>query len=81
MAKIFNAIAEKNPAIDSGDGKITTAKLRSFMNTINGAYGSRVFAKNPDFTIFGRGGVPWLPIVDRNNPQGKYDEDYVLAPQ
>jgi len=82
MAKIFNAMAEKSSAIDpNGDGKITAKELRVFMNTINGSYGSRVHAKSGDFTMFGKSGVPLLPIVDRNNPQGKYPEDYVFPPR
>lgn len=82
MAKIFNAIAEKSNTIDPNkDEKITAAELRTFMNAINSSYGNRIHAKNSDFTIFGKTGVPWLPIIDRNNPQGKYTEEYVLLPQ
>lgn len=82
MAKIFNAMADKSSSLDAnGDGKITAAELRSFMNTINGAYGSRVHAKSPDYVVFGRGGMPVLPIVDRNGPQGRYPDDYVFPPR
>lgn len=82
MAKVFNAMAEKSSAIDpNGDGRITAAELRTFMNTINGSYGSRVFAKDSSEVLFGRFGVPFLPIVDRNGPQGRYAEDYVFLPQ
>ena len=82
MAKIFNAMAEKSSAIDpNGDGKIAATELRAFMNAINGSYGSRVHAKSGDFMIFGKSSVPFLRIVDRNNPQGKYPEEYVFLPQ
>lgn len=78
MEKIFMTMAENMPKIDTNnDEKISASELRTFMNTINPAYGSRVFAKE-DKPIFGKPGVPWLPIVDRNNPQGKYEEGYVF---
>jgi hypothetical protein len=82
MAKIFDAMASNSSNLDAnGDGKITAAELRTFMNTINGSYGSRVHARSPDFVIFGKMGVPFLPIVDRNGPQGRYEEDYVFLPR
>jgi hypothetical protein len=82
MAKIFDAMAKKSNLIDpNGDGKITADELRKFMNTIDPSYGNRIHAKNSNTVIFGSGGVPWLPIVDRNGPQGQYPEDYVFPPQ
>lgn len=82
MAKIFDAMASHSTSLDAnGDGKITAAELRTFMNAINGAYGSRVHARGPDMVIFGKAGVPFLPIVDRNGPQGRYEEDYVFLPR
>jgi hypothetical protein len=82
MEKIFNAIAEGNKSIDANeDGKISTKELRNFMNTIDKNYGNRVHAKTPEFVIFGNSGVHWLPIIDKNNKQVEYNEDYVLMPE
>ena len=82
MSKIFLSMADKSNTTDpNGDGKITAAELRGFMNTINESYGSRVHAKNNNYVIFGKQGVPRLPIVDRNSLQGKYPDDYVFPPE
>jgi hypothetical protein len=77
MEKIFLAIADKSPAIDPNkDGKITAAELRTFM----GNNGQRIYANSPEYTIFGKTGIPVLPIVDRNNHQKKYEEEYIFGP-
>lgn len=82
MEKIFVAMAEKNKQLDpEGNGIITAAKLSSFLNGVSSGMGSRVFATSQNFRIFGKRTVPKLPIIDRNNQQGKYDEEYILLPE
>lgn len=82
MEKVFVAMAEKSTKIDpDGNGIITAAKLSSFLNGVSSGMGSRVFSVNQNFRIFGKRTVPKLPIIDRNNQQGKYDEEYILLPE
>lgn len=80
MAKVFNALAERSTAIDPNkDSKVTLKEFRTFMETINPSYGKRTHAKSLETVVFGRQ-IPYIPIVDRNGKQNKYDEDYILLP-
>lgn len=82
MEKVFLAMAEKSPNIDpDGTGIITAAKLSSFLNGVSSGMGSRVFAIDRNFRIFGKRTAPPIPIIDRNNEQGKYNEEYILLPE
>lgn len=82
MEKVFVAMAEKSKQLDPEEnGIITAAKLSSFLNGVSSGMGSRVFATSQNFRIFGKRTVPKLPIIDRNNQQGKYDEEYILLPE
>lgn len=76
MEKVFLALAEKSNAIDpNGDNVITAAELKNFL----GKRGDYLYTSSPDYVIFGQRRII-LPIVDRNNPQGHYDEEYVPFP-
>lgn len=84
MEKVFNAIAEKDKNIDPNqDNVITAEELSNFLK--NSSYraaqdiSSRVIAVNINYAIFGRKNLD-IPVIDRNNPQSKYPEDYVPVP-
>lgn len=84
MEKVFNALAEKDKNIDPNqDNVITAEELSNFLK--NSSYraaqdiSSRVIAVNINFAIFGRRSLD-IPVIDRNNPQSKYPEDYVPFP-
>jgi hypothetical protein len=84
MEKVFNALAEKNKSIDPNqDSVITAEELTNFLK--NCEYraaqdiSSRVIAVNINFAIFGRRSLD-IPVVDKNNPQKKYPDDYVPFP-
>jgi len=82
MERVFMAIADKSTKIDPDrNGTITATELSSFLNGVSFGMGSRVFAINQNLRIFGKRILPKLPIVDRNNQQGKYDEEYILIPE
>lgn len=81
MRKLFLAMTSGNIILDPNkDGQITNNDLKQFMNTIDSSYGSRIHAVNSSYIVFGKFRVPYLPIVDRNNPQGKYGYNYVMSP-
>lgn len=75
MEKVFMAMADESNSLDkNSDGRISASELASFLGT------DRVFAANDDWAIFGKPWVPFFPVIDRNNNQGTYDEDYILMP-
>jgi hypothetical protein len=84
MEKVFNALATKDKSIDPNqDNVITAEELSNFLK--NCGYRSaqdisgRVLAININYAIFGRRSLD-VPVIDRNNSQGKYDDDYVPMP-
>lgn len=89
MKKVFNAMANKSREIDpNGDEMITAGEFRGFLNKHipNGSFpsgrrGDLFFARSDDEPIFGA--MPLarkIPIVDRDNPQGEYERDYIAIP-
>lgn len=80
MEKLFVALARKNTDLDPDGRGVTARRLGSFLQRLGYGIGSRVFSKNEDFKIFGKRIAPQIPIIDINNRQGKYDEDYILLP-
>lgn len=80
MEKLFVALADKNTDLDPDGRGVTTRRLSSFLRSLGYGIGSRVFSKNEEFKVFGKRVAPQIPIIDINNKQGKYDEDYVLLP-
>lgn len=83
MEKVFMALAQKNRTIDpNGDGVITAGELKDFLNGIDRRRrGDLFFSRSADEPVFGlRQMNHVLPIIDRNNPQGKYQEDYIPFP-
>lgn len=84
MEKVFNALAEKDKSIDPNqDNVITAEELSNFLKNCNYRaaqdISSRVIAINVNYAIFGRRSLD-IPVVDRNNPQSKYPDDYVPFP-
>lgn len=83
MEKVFMALAQKSRDIDpNGDGVITAGELKNFLNTIDRRRrGDLFFARDADEPIFGLRQMNYLlPIIDRNGPQGRYEEDYIPVP-
>lgn len=85
MEAVFVAMAEKNIELDANkDDVVTAGELRDFMTKRFGAKrGALIYAKSADEPIFGlvAGLANQIPIVDRNNPQGKYPRNYIPIPQ
>jgi hypothetical protein len=89
MQKVFTALADKSREIDpDGDEVITAGELRKFLNKHvpsgsfpSGHRGDLLFARSDDEPIFGAIGLARrIPIVDRDNPQGQYERDYIALP-
>jgi len=81
LQQLFVALAENSPSINPNRGNTITADdLRGFLLSINSGIDKLVFARSGDTVIFGVGGFPHVPIVDENNPQGTYPDDYVTVP-
>lgn len=83
MEKVFIAMANKDSKLDSNqDDAIVAKELAVFLESVDRGRGQLVYARSPDERLFGPGGIARkIPIVDHNNPQGKYPEDYVPFPQ
>lgn len=80
MEKLFLAIAEKSKSIDpNGDNIITATEMKNFLNEDGRKRGDLLFTQSLNFPVFGGSRIN-LPVRDRNNPQGKYQEDYILFP-
>lgn len=89
MQKVFTALAEKSPKIDpNGDEIVTAGELKQFLNEAvpsgsfpSGRRGDLLFARSDDEPIFGAIGLARrIPIIDRDNPQGEYERDYIAIP-
>lgn len=80
MGKVFLGMAEGK--VDTNqDGNITAEELSDFLNTCDSRKrGELLFARSRDEQIFGLLYRIILPVVDRNNPQGVYPDDYFLIP-
>lgn len=85
MQEVFVAMAEKSVELDADQDEVVTAgELGAFMTKRFGAKrGGLIYARSQDEPIFGLvGGLAnQIPIVDRNNPQGKYPRDYISIPR
>jgi hypothetical protein len=89
MRIVFNAMANKSPDIDpNGDEVITAGEFKAFLNKHvregsfpSGHRGDLFFARDDDEPIFGVMPLALkIPIVDRDNPQGSYERDYIAVP-
>lgn len=83
MGKVFDALATNDRSIDpNGDQVITAGELRAFLNGLDGRRrGDLLFARNQDEALFGQLMLASLiPIIDRNNPQGRYPDNYIPLP-
>jgi hypothetical protein len=85
MKEVFGAMAEKSIELDANkDDVVTAGELGAFMTKKYGAKrGGLIYARNSDEPIFGlaAGLANQIPIVDRNNPQGKYPRNYIPVPK
>lgn len=83
MAVVFAAMSKQDVAIDPNlDSIITAQEFRGFLDTISAGKGKLFFAATPEEEIFGRLFLASLiPIMDRNNPQGSYERNYVPVPR
>lgn len=82
MGRIFTALAEKSKAIDpNSDDQVTLSEFKSFLGASD-IRRSDLFFSNSDRPIFGGTDLAnQIPIVDRNNPQGKYPPGYIPLPK
>lgn len=83
MGKVFDALATNDRSIDpNGDQVITAGELRGFLNGLDGRRrGDLLFARSHDEALFGQMMlVRMIPIIDRNNPQGRYPDNYIPLP-
>ena len=85
MQEVFVAMADKSIELDADqDDVVTAGELGVFMKKRFGAKrGGLIYARSPDEPIFGltAGLANQIPIVDRNNPQGKYPRGYIPTPK
>jgi hypothetical protein len=84
MGKIFDAIANNSAEIDPNkDDQITADELKAFLRSSGTRRDNLFFAASGSQLIFGGKGnlANQIPIVDRNNPQGKYKPDYIPTPK
>jgi len=81
MQQVFLALAKDDPKLDKNkNGLITAGELKSFLNTVKRNADCILFYSSLDEIIFGRIG-PWdIPIIDRNNVQGNYNDNYYAVP-
>lgn len=85
MEKVFTAMANKDPQLDSNQDEIVTAKeLSNFIaEEVGERFGKLVFARSPEFPIFGWVGrlVNSIPIIDRTESQKEYPKKYIPMPK
>ena len=82
MKQTFLALAEGSKKLDiNQDGRVNHTEFKQFLNTVKRNAYCILYSSGPNENIFGAFG-PWdIPIVDRNNPQQEYDDDYITTPQ
>lgn len=82
MGKVFNALAEDSRELDSdGDEEISAEEFKKFMGRSDIRRGELVFSNTSSQVVFGGTDLAnQIPIVDRNNPQGKYPPGYIPVP-
>ena len=79
MRQMFMALAKQSTFLDKDvSGNVSTEELRTFLNLTDFDLGKRLYAK-PNNIIFEKDRII-LKIIDRNNSQGKYDENYFILP-
>lgn len=80
MKQVFLSLAGENKQLDKNqNGRVTHEELKQFLWSVKKE--SILYSSGPDEIIFGAFG-PWdIPIVDRNNPQKEYPDDYIAIPQ
>jgi hypothetical protein len=81
MKQTFLALAEGSKKLDvNQNGRVTDSEFRQFLNTVKRDAYCILYSSGADEIIFGAFG-PWdIPIVDRNNIQKEYDDDYIAIP-
>jgi hypothetical protein len=81
MKQTFLALAEGSDKLDANqDGRVTHTEFKKFLSTVKRDAYCILYSGGPDEIIFGAFG-PWdIPIVDRNNTQQEYDDDYIAIP-
>lgn len=81
MKQTFLALAESSDKLDvNQDGRVNHVEFKQFLNTVKKDSYCILYSSGPDEIIFGAFG-PWdIPIVDRNNAQQEYDDDYIAIP-
>ncbi len=83
MGKIFDALAGGSKEIDpNGDDQVTADELKVFLRTSGTRRDNQfLFSSGGQLIFGGKGLANQIPIVDRNNPQGRYPGNYVPTPQ
>tara|TARA_Y100000034_G_scaffold43496_3_gene53120 strand:+ start:38139 stop:38984 length:846 start_codon:yes stop_codon:yes gene_type:complete len=79
MKQTFLSLAREDGRLDQNkNGRVTHKELKQFLRKVKKE--CILYSSGPDEIIFGAFG-PWdIPIVDRNNPQKKYSDDYIAIP-
>ena len=80
MRQLFMSLANKKSNFLDKDasGKISTEELKIFLDLTYFDLGKRLYAK-PNNIIFEKDRII-LKVIDKNNKQGKYEEEYFILP-
>jgi hypothetical protein len=63
------------------NGAVSAKEFKSFLGTTGRKRGHLFYTLDSKSSIFGWKSLALLiPIVDRNEPQGKYEDDYIGVP-
>jgi hypothetical protein len=82
IGEMLQALAGMGSNIDPDkNGTVSAKELKSFLNTTGRKRGHLFYALDLKDSVFGWKSLALLiPIVDRNEAQGKYEDDYIGVP-
>jgi hypothetical protein len=79
MRQVFMALAKQDKFLDkNSSGDVSTEEFKVFLDLTDFDLGKRLSAKTQN-KIFEKDRII-LKIIDKNNKQGKYEENYILIP-
>lgn len=82
IGEVLQALAGMKLSIDPNkNGAVSAKELKAFLNTTRRKRGHLFYTLDLNDTVFGWKSLALLiPIVDRNEPQGRYEDDYIGVP-
>lgn len=83
MGQVFMALAKKSKEIDPNqDEEVNAQEFRDFLRSAGTKRADLLYVARNDMLIFGGLDLAnQIPIIDRNNPQGKYPKGYIPRPK